>query len=521
MSKAPKVKFRNGPVVLVSRKIAFTFPLSYAYLAGYLREQGEDVRMVFRDSDPCHLVKEIMELDPVLVGFGSLYPELKEIGQIIHLLDKAGRQFPVVIGGQMVTPIPDFSVKITGADFGVIGEGEIILHELVKALRNSSDVMSVKGLAVRSDGEVFLTGPGAFIKDLTKLPAVPYDLFPQDEWLPIGRWYAGNVPQPHWRISDRVINVHGGRGCPFDCNFCYHHSKPRYRPIPLMIAEGDETLERFKGNFLYFSDDLVLATPTRARQLVEAIKALKRPIHYSVSARFDILAKMDDQLLYEMKKTGCRIMGLGIESGSDRILKLIGKNCTADSILNGLTRLGKAGILPTVSIMVGQDTETREDVEASVRLMRESVRIEPNIRYAFTITTPFPGSKLYDQIFRKRYLHDHQEFYDRYFSSSGDWKQVVNLSEMRDEEVREMYAKLRRAYREERARVTGKKTILLAYSQILLGRTYGLLTEKFLSKNSKIGLINRLTYLIGSFYDYIQAKLEICRLKFEGIWDKK
>jgi radical SAM superfamily enzyme YgiQ (UPF0313 family) len=230
---------------------------------------------------------------------------------------------------------------------------------------------------------------------------------------------------------------------------------------------------------------------------------------------------MDDQLLYEMKKTGCRIMGLGIESGSDRILKLIGKNCTADSILNGLTRLGKAGILPTVSIMVGQDTETREDVEASVRLMRESVRIEPNIRYAFTITTPFPGSKLYDQIFRKRYLHDHQEFYDRYFSSSGDWKQVVNLSEMRDEEVREMYAKLRRAYREERARVTGKKTILLAYSQILLGRTYGLLTEKFLSKNSKIGLINRLTYLIGSFYDYIQAKLEICRLKFEGIWDKK
>jgi radical SAM superfamily enzyme YgiQ (UPF0313 family) len=519
--KTPRVKFRKGPVVLVSRKIAFTFPLSYAYLAGYLREQGEEVRMVFRDSDPHQLVKTIMKLDPVLVGFGSLYPELKEIGQIIKLLDMAGRQFPVVIGGQMVTPLPDFSVKITGADFGVIGEGEIILHELVKALRNNSDVMTVKGLAVGSGGEVSLTGQGAFIKDLTQLPPVPYDLFPQNEWLPIGQWYARNVPQPHWRISDRVINIHGGRGCPFDCNFCYHHSKPRYRPIPLMIAEGDEILGRFNGNFLYFSDDLVLATPTRARQLVEAIKALRRPIHYSVSARFDILARMDDHLLREMKKTGCRIMGLGIESGSDRILKLIGKNCTADSILNGLTRLSKAGILPTVSIMVGQDSETREDVEASIRLMRESVRIEPNIRYAFTITTPFPGSRLYDLIFRKRYLHDHKEFYDRYFSSSGDWKQVVNLSGMRDEEVREMYAKIRKAYREEKARVAGRRAIVLAYSQILLGRTYGLLTEKYLSKHSQIGFINRLTHLIDSFYDYIQAKLEICRLKFEGIWDKQ
>jgi anaerobic magnesium-protoporphyrin IX monomethyl ester cyclase len=88
-------------------------------------------------------------------------------------------------------------------------------------------------------------------------------------------------------------------------------------------------------------------------------------------------------------------MGLGIESGSDRILKIIGKNFTAQGIKDQLERLRDAGILPTVSIMAGQLTETKEDVDASIRLMRDSVRSNPSIQYGFSITTPFPGSPLY------------------------------------------------------------------------------------------------------------------------------
>jgi len=184
--------FKKGPVVLVSREIAFTFPISYAYLAGYLRKMGEDVRIVFRHSDQKKLVEQIMDLDPVLVGFGNLYPELKEIGNIISSLDKAGCKFPVVIGGQMVSPIPEFAVQVTGADFGVIGEGEMVLYQLVTALREGKNVSRVAGLVIRYDNKTISTGPGEYIKDLSKLPAIPYDLFPQDQWLPIGRWYAAH-----------------------------------------------------------------------------------------------------------------------------------------------------------------------------------------------------------------------------------------------------------------------------------------------------------------------------------------
>jgi radical SAM superfamily enzyme YgiQ (UPF0313 family) len=437
---------RRGPVVLVSRDIAFTFPLSYAYLAGYLKAMGEEVVVLFKDGDHASLVKKIMALNPLMVGLGNLYPELKETGALIQMLNQAGRRFPVVIGGQMVSPTPVFAVEITGADIGVIGEGEVTLFRLAQALREGRDCADVGGVAIRQGGTIQLSGPGACVEDLDTLPPVPYELFPTDKWLPIGKWYAKNCPQPLWRVDDRVINVHGGRGCPFTCNFCYHHSKPRYRSLPVMFAEAAGALERFDGNMLYFSDDLVLVSPKRAGQLVEQVRLLKRPISYSVSTRFDNLVRMSDELLGQMQDTGCRIMGLGIESGSDRMLKLIGKNTTGDEVLTQLERLKRFGIYPSVSMMVGQYTETLADVADSIRVMKESVRVNPAIQYAFTIMTPFPGSELYAKIFEEGLLRDDREFYDRYFSTAGEWKQVVNLSAMSEQQVLRAHQQIQQEY---------------------------------------------------------------------------
>jgi len=437
----------NRPVVLVSRAIAFTFPLSYAYLAGQLRTQGEDVRVLFKDIPAQALVKQIMDINPLIVGFGNLYPELEETRVLIRMLDQAGRKFPIVIGGQMVSPTPEFAVRITGADFGVIGEGELILAELVQRLRTGQDVSNLKGLVVRHGNDIKNNGSGDFIENLsTGLPSIPYDLFPTEQWLPIGEWYAKHLPVPHWKIDDRVINVHGGRGCPFTCNFCYHHSNARYRDTSVMMDEAQEALIRFNGNMLYFSDDLVMANPKRVRELIEAISRLDRPVSFQISTRFDILARMDDELLLDLKRIGCRSMGLGLESGSDRILKLIGKNCTVQQIEDGLDRLRLVGIYPTTSIMLGQHTETVEDALASIALMQRTIQKDPYLNYAFTLTTPFPGSTLYDLIFKKGLLKNDQEFYDRYFSTAGEFKQVVNLSAMSDNEVMAAFYEIQRVY---------------------------------------------------------------------------
>jgi radical SAM superfamily enzyme YgiQ (UPF0313 family) len=455
-----QIRKTDGPVVFVSRPIAFTFPLSYGYLAGYLLSRGIEVKIVFKTGSARSIAKEILKHNPILVGFGSLYPEIEEIRSIVYELNVLGRDFPIAVGGQMVSPIPEFSVKITGADFGVVGEGEIIIFQIVEAIKGSRSFSEIGGLAVRNGRRVTVNPGGEYIADLSQLPEIPYELFPTHEWLRIGRWYTKNIPtQPHWRFNDRVINVHGGRGCPFKCNFCYHHNKPRYRDIQVMMDEAEKNLLRFDANMLYFSDDLVIANPKRVRDLISRIRTLPRPIAFSISTRFDILEKIDDELLSELKSVGCRIMGLGIESGSDRILKIIGKNTTAEKILIGLKRLKHVGILPTVSIMVGQDSETVEDAEQSLQLMVQSVRENPNIQYAFTIATPFPGSPLYQKIFKLGLLKDDQDFYNRYFNSDsvGDWNHVVNMSAMSVKTVINFRENLEKIYFLEKEKAYGKK----------------------------------------------------------------
>lgn len=451
-------------IVLVSRKIAFSFPLSFAYLAGYLKEKNEEVVVLFRDfRNQDLIIREILKNNPLIVGLGGLYPELNEIANLITELKRIRPQIQVVIGGQMVSPTPEFALEITGADYGVIGEGEIILHQLIIALRNQTEVANIKGIVFRKNNKIINNGPGDYIKDINQLPSIPFELFPEKEWLEIGRWYTLNSPQPaFWRFHDRVVNIHGGRGCPHRCNFCYHHSLPRYRSIDIMLKEAAIAIDRFDANMVYFSDDLVLATPNRAKELVDGIRKMKRSFNYSLSARFDVLNKIDDGLLQELKNTGCKIMGLGIESGSDKVLKEIGKKCTTDQIFHNIARLTKVGISPTVSIQVGQYNETREDAEKSVEMVRRTVQINPNIQYAFTITTPFPGSKLYDQLQEKGVIKSDRDFYNKYFFPHnhlkiGDWNQVSNLSQMTEKEILYYHQKLHKTYLEQKRQAFGPK----------------------------------------------------------------
>jgi len=284
-----------------------------------------------------------------------------------------------------------------------------------------------------------------------------------------------------------------------------------------MLTEAKKAFECFKGNMLYFSDDLVLATPKRARELVDGLRKFGRPLEYSVSARFDILNRLDDNLLADMKETGCRIMGLGIESGSDRILKIIGKNCTSTQILHNLRRLKQVGILPTVSIMVGQFDETKDDVEASIRLMLESVRDNPNIQYAFTITTPFPGSPLYQHIMKNGLLRGDEEFFKKYFSGHSGWNMVVNLSRMSDEEVWNMYNKITVLYCKEQKKVMSQSVKVISIIRKVWRRFNQLVESRFipwLFKQGKFGIALKVYRLIQ---DTISYWLENIELKLRGI----
>lgn len=428
----------SGRIIVANDPPSYTFPLGVGYIIGYLKAQGEDASLVFWPSSPYFyrdFARRLIASKPLVVGLGGLYSNLRQVREIIHHLNEEGRNFPIVIGGQMVTPTPEFALEITGADIGVIGEGEIIFHNLVTALRERRDPSTVKGLVVRGDDTFVRTGDGPIIEDLSQLPRIPFEDFSdEDTWLHTGRLYS-RLTQAQWRFSDRVVPVHAARGCPYKCNFCYHHSRARYRPLDVVIGEAKELAARYDATLLDISDDLVIATPQQAEKLAAAMANFGRPIEYYLSIRFDTLSKMDDHLLRELKRTGCRTVGPGLESGCQRVLDAIGKRITVEQITTGLRRLKDAGILVTSAIQVGQVDETMDEFRQSLSLVHEAVQYDPDIALAFAITTPFPGSALYKLAFDRGILKSDRDFFDRFDPARDIGGLSVNLSAMSDEEV--------------------------------------------------------------------------------------
>lgn len=510
---------KKGPVVLIPSDISYVFPSGYGYLAGYLIEHGENVKILVRPKNPAdfkNLVKQIIDLKPLLVGLGSLYHDLYPIKEIIPLLNQAGRDFPVVLGGQMVSPTPEFAVEITGADIGVIGEGEIILYKLVQALRQDADLFKTGGLVLNHDGRQTLTGPGEIIENLSKLPKIPYDLFPSTEWLNVGRMYL-SMPQPHNQFADRTVTVHGGRGCPFRCNFCYHHSRARYRPVGDMMTDAEMLIKKYNANHLFFDDDLAIVSPARAKEFMDGVKKLSRKIEYSMSIRMDVLSRIDDSLLKEMKISGCRCLGPGIESGSQRILDVMDKKITVEQIITGFRRLKNAGILATASLMVGQVSERPEDVQMSIDLMEKTLRYDKNINYAFTICTPFPGSLLYDLCFTKGIFKNHYDFFNKYDTKKGFTEITANLTEMSDEELLNWYKKIKLAYKLEKRKSIGPTVFKIETLITRADRLDKRLKQKFFEKlpNNLFGKLIKQTY--NFCYDLMQLSFDKIRLYLLGI----
>ena len=514
-----KSENKNGPIVLVSPSMTYIFPSGYAYLAGYLVEHGENVKILLRPDEKMgypDLVKQIIEQKPLAVGFGTIYPDLYPTREIVKLLNQAGRDFPIIIGGQMVSPTPEFAVEVTGADIGVVGEGEIILYNLVKALRSDENLLKVKGLVLNCGEEKILTGPGEFIVDLSKLPKIPHDLFPSTDWLNVGRLYL-NIPQPHNQYKDRTITIHGGRGCPFRCNFCYHHSQMRYRPVNSMLEEMQKLIDKFKANLIYFDDDLAIASPERALELTEGISKLRKKVEFSVSARFDILDRINDNILIKMKKTGLRCVNIGVESGSQRILDIIDKKITVEQILNGFKRLKKVGILPNANIMVGQLSETNEDVQKSMELMLEALKINKNMNWSFSITTPFPGSKLYSYCFEKKIFKSHYDFFNRLGEKNAFTQLTANLSAMSDQEVLAWLEKLKITFKLEKRKAVGPIVTEIENLRIRADRFNKRLHKKIFNKLPDNLLGNFIKKSYNFFYYLMQIYFDKIRLYLLGV----
>lgn len=190
------------------------------------------------------------------------------------------------------------------------------------------------------------------------------------------------------------------RGCPYSCTFCGAHllsgKKIRRRSIENVIAEIKFLKEKYGVKEIHIEDDNFTLDKDYVARFCNRLIEEKLDIYWCCpnGIRLDTL---DKELLLLMKKSGLYSVSIGIESGSPRILKMVKKSLTPETIKEKVELIDSVGLKTIGFVMLGFPTETKEDIEQTIDFVC-SLKLK---RMNFSYLQPFPGTEIYHELLKK------------------------------------------------------------------------------------------------------------------------
>jgi len=410
------------------------FPMGVGYLAAYIKQQGfNDITIYNQDVyhySEAHLTQFIKDHKFDVVGIGVIggYYQYKKLLALSKAIKAAPNPPFFVIGGHGPSPEPAYYLLKTRADVAVIGEGEIVFTNLLRALVSGTSLSEIKGIAYREDNEVIVNPREELVEDIDKLPMPAWDLFPME--------YYSLMRAPGVKPTERTFQVLTGRGCPFKCNFCYRMD-PGCRPRSAeSVIEELQILKRdYSITFFDFTDDLFMLSKKRTVDFCEKIIAADLNIRFICEGRLNHAVP---EVLEIMKRAGCVFINYGIESLDEQALITMNKNLTVDQIVNGVENTIAAGLHPGLNIIWGNIGETPNSLEKGVEFLLK-YNTMTQLRTIRPVT-PYPGSPLYYEAIKRGLLKDVSDFYENKHLNSD--LLAVNFTELSDDEF---YVHLHRA----------------------------------------------------------------------------
>lgn len=301
---------------------------------------------------------------------------------------KERRAVLTVLLGAYPTFQPQEALGRPEVDFIVRGEPECAVSELARILAGGGRPSpgGVPGLGCR-DGGGPIRAPGmAREPDLDALP------FPDRTLIPSGRRYFNPVVR-HARFTTAFTS----RGCAGRCVFCsspaFHGGRVRYRSVGSVLGELGE-IRRQGFREVFFRDENFTGDRDRLFAICDGMRRAGHGLAWTCSTRVDLV---DPEVAHAMRGAGCRLVRMGLESGSQRVLDRIGKGISVAGTLAAFAACRAAGLDTHAHAMIGLPGETREDFAGTVRLVREA---DPTY-LTISVCTPFPGTALHDRLGRR------------------------------------------------------------------------------------------------------------------------
>ena len=379
------------PLAGVLDSVNPVIPIPLLALCRYLDlEQYEPVIVDQRFPGWKHRLEAALRGDVLLAGITCLTGYQIHFGAgLARRVRRIRPDVPIVWGGVHPTAEPEQTLRESFVDYVVVGEGERAFPELVDALAHDQQPATVAGVGYkRPDGTVHLTPPRPLM-DITDLPDLPYHLVDMQA-------YVGNLEDAPF------YGVEGSRGCVYNCTFCYNlgYNQRKWRPrSPARLAENLARVHRDHGvrNF-FIADDSFFVSVKRALAFAQDLVARGLRVSWGTEANVSMMAKLDDDALSLLARSGLDFLSMGVESGSQKVLDFVNKPVDLDEVVAFNRRLRAWPIHPKYTFMTGTPVEEKADVRKSVNLVRRLLRDNARaLIQAFYMATPYPGTVYLEQ----------------------------------------------------------------------------------------------------------------------------
>jgi len=355
-------------------------PLSLLPLAGTLKDANQEVEIFDARRHDYH---KLDLKDTICVGLTVLTGS-----QIIHALriseyvKKKNPKIKVVWGGVHPSMLPEQTIKNKFIDVVVKGEGELTLLEIVETLKKGKSLKKIKGI-VYKEKEKTIENPDRPFMNFNKSALHPYELLKDKK-----------------TYDTDIIHIQTSRGCPYNCGFCYNKNfnknSYRYKTPNKVIKEIERAIKLFGTKQIHFDEDNFFVKQERVREICEKLVEKKLNIVWSSTCRLDYFARYDPEFLKLLKKSGCKSLAFGGESGSQKILNYIKKGITVKQTIKAVENAKKCGIKPILSFVCGFPGETKEDVELTMDLIAKLKKINKNFETnGIFIFTPYPETPIF------------------------------------------------------------------------------------------------------------------------------
>jgi anaerobic magnesium-protoporphyrin IX monomethyl ester cyclase len=391
----PKVKFYRGYEDSFG---ATPIPYGLLQLAGdLLTIDGMHVKVIDQEATLISnddILDIAISFNPDIVGI-SLHASAG-YGNAVRIAKMIKEHVPnsvIIAGGHHATFVP-FQLLREGFDVVVRGEGDETIIELAKAIQDDLDFKRVKGIVFKDkDGKLVETEPRPLIQDLDKLPLPAFHLIDRDKY--------------RIRIFDEngyFAAMETARGCPYACDFCSVTPTWGYRwrnKSNKRILEELRIIKKLGYNWVFFVDDIFIVWPN-IRQRISLFKQMineELKINFIAQMRVDVTAN-NPEVIKLAAEAGLRVAFLGVESGSEKVIKEMHKGIRPDQALEAVKILDNNGVVVFIGMILGAPYETLKDMIATIRYAyRLSDHGADGVQ--FSIYTPLPGTRIFDKLLRE------------------------------------------------------------------------------------------------------------------------